>query len=250
MKTPRLFTLRHTVIFIIVALIVIVVLIRIRSVFRQPIKTENSALLLPDLEKKPVPREITFRGCPPEGSGGDGDLNLLKNRVDEGVYENVKFSVMAGLRWPAGAERHKRAEWPEDVRAAIAADEGDPIMVEGYLLRVKEEGPESPNCHSGEHEMRDFHIWLASSPDDGEDRAAIVEITPRIRANHPFWTVQRVREIARDRLPVRICGWLLFDQEHPEQIGKTRATLWEIHPVMKIEFQHDGEWTSLDRDHG
>jgi hypothetical protein len=30
---------------------------------------------------------------------------------------------------------------------------------------------------------------------------------------------------------VRIRGWLMLDQEHPEQIGKTRGTLWEIHPI-------------------
>jgi hypothetical protein len=35
---------------------------------------------------------------------------------------------------------------------------------------------------------------------------------------------------------IRITGWHLYDQEHPEQIGKFRATLWEIHPIMKIEF--------------
>jgi hypothetical protein len=41
---------------------------------------------------------------------------------------------------------------------------------------------------------------------------------------------------------VRISGWILLDPEHPDQVGKTRATIWEIHPVMKIEVSTGGMW--------
>jgi hypothetical protein len=52
--------------------------------------------------------------------------------------------------------------------------------------------------------------------------------------------------MAKQNQRVRISGWLLFDQEHPEQLGKTRATLWEIHPIIKIETQQNGNWTTIN----
>jgi hypothetical protein len=51
---------------------------------------------------------------------------------------------------------------------------------------------------------------------------------------------------------VRISGWLMYDGQHPEQLPPgtpsqppTRATLWEIHPIMKVEFKQNGVWKTL-----
>ena len=46
---------------------------------------------------------------------------------------------------------------------------------------------------------------------------------------------------------VRISGWLMLDPEHPDQVGKTRGTIWEIHPIMQIEVNQNGQWTPLDK---
>jgi hypothetical protein len=45
---------------------------------------------------------------------------------------------------------------------------------------------------------------------------------------------------------VRISGWLLMDQEHPDQVGKTRGTIWEIHPIIAFDVQRGNTWVSLD----
>jgi hypothetical protein len=38
----------------------------------------------------------------------------------------------------------------------------------------------------------------------------------------------------------------MLDPDHPEEVGKSRGTLWEIHPVMRIETaQADGSWREL-----
>src|ERR1044071_3340113 len=37
----------------------------------------------PEMKDKPPPKEVVYKGCPPEGDGGDPALNRLKNRVDE-----------------------------------------------------------------------------------------------------------------------------------------------------------------------
>jgi hypothetical protein len=34
---------------------------------------------------------------------------------------------------------------------------------------------------------------------------------------------------------VRITGWLFLDNDHPTDLDRQRATLWEIHPVTRIE---------------
>jgi len=44
-----------------------------------------------------------------------------------------------------------------------------------------------------------------------------------------------MNEAENDSLAVRISGWLMLDPEHPDQLGKTRGTIWEIHPVMKLK---------------
>jgi hypothetical protein len=39
----------------------------------------------------------------------------------------------------------------------------------------------------------------------------------------------------------------MLDPEHPDQVGKVLASLWEIHPVMQIEVHNsNGQWITLD----
>ena len=187
-----------------------------------------------------------FEGCPPQGDGGDRALNVLKNRVDEGSYASVPFDSVLALRWPAGVEQVARARWTRADAADVARYEGIPIAVEGYLASAKLEGPESPNCHGAATRLRDFHIWLTRNP--GEDRrgSLVVEMTPRVRAAHRGWTVAALRRVAQARDRVRVSGWLLLDQEHPDQVGRTRGTIWEVHPITRFEVQRRGRWVALD----
>jgi hypothetical protein len=103
-------------------------------------------------------------------------------------------------------------------------------------LKVKLEGPESPNCHGDDQGDRDFHIWLANSADGERSDAVVVELTPRIRAKHPSWSRTNLNRLIATKPRVRVSGWVLLDPEHPDQVRKTRATIWEIHPIMMIEF--------------
>lgn len=47
--------------------------------------------------------------------------------------------------------------------------------------------------------------------------------------------------------PVRITGWTMLDPEHRNHLNKYRMTLWEIHPITKIEVFRNGEWVDLDQ---
>lgn len=187
-----------------------------------------------------------FHGCPVEGKGGDPELNRLKNRTGEPAsFEAIPFDELAGLDVPAGVSKKHRVEWPQPTREAAEAQEKRAVQVVGYLLRVKLEGRESPNCYSDEEAERDFHIWLANSPDDDRSEAVVVEVTPRIRALHSSWSRKNLNRFVTQRSRVRISGWLMLDPEHPDQVGKTRATVWEIHPILKIEVWSGGRWREL-----
>ena len=126
----------------------------------------------------------------------------------------------------------------------MAAKEGLPVAVEGYFVAAKQEGPEATNCHGADAAFRDWHLWLAATPGKDRRRSIVVETTPAVRSERQ-WTLNAMHELARDSTLVRVSGWLMLDQEHPEQLGKTRGTLWEIHPVMRIEVLRDRRWTEL-----
>src|SRR5690242_10356392 len=202
----------------------------------------------PRTPRRPVPESPGFEGCPGDGDGGDRELNRLKNRVDTATWMPTSFASILDLGWPAGVVRRTRAAWSRSDARRVAASEGVPVVVEGYLVGSKVEGPESTNCHGAESKFRDWHLWLASSPGKDRRRSIVVETTPVIRARHPEWKLGDIRRLVQDSTLVRVSGWLMFDPEHPDQLGKTRGTLWEIHPVMRIEIQRGGRWVEMNRE--
>jgi hypothetical protein len=118
--------------------------------------------------------------------------------------------------------------------------------VVGYLVKIKVEGAESTNCHFVNPEEVDWHIPLVQHFGDGEATAVVVETTPRLRKDHPKWTAASLAPWVNSNSPVRISGWTLLDPEHFAHIGKFRSTLWEVHPITKIEVFQDGQWVNAD----
>jgi len=210
-----------------------------------PAMTATPSGSLPDMPTKPVPLDVPINGCPPEGIGGDSEQNLLKNRSDEGNYVPVNFDAIATLTWPVEIQQKERKNWPAKDKAAIGKYEGIPVVVEGYLAGAKESGAESANCSKTTSDMVDWHVWFVKSSGEGRDVSIVVEPTPRSRANHQ-WTLAKLKPVIDNQESVRISGWVFFDPEHPDQLGLTRGTLWEIHPVMQIEVLRDNVWVPLD----
>ena len=229
----------------------------------------------PTFQQTANPIPPTFTNCPAVGSSSSGsldqehqELNLKKNRTDlppDDIYQPVSFQTLVELPWSAPAEQQRTFA------------EGFPVAIEGYLGWVESQSGESNNCTSGQSlskagcdrptahhpENVDFHIWLLDYPVVGLDHstptfaqsalgharadAIIVETTPRVRIpNHlATWTVARLCDFVFQGTRVRISGWTLLDTEHPTNVGETRATLWEIYPVMRIEFWDGQQWTEL-----
>ena len=190
-------------------------------------------------------RQRYLPGLPTSGDGGDPVLNTLKNRIDQAQWQSVPLSSVLALTWPQDIERQPRARWSRADIAEIARYEGAPLQVEGYLVDAKKMSPETCNCHSVDEV--DFHIWMVDAPNQTRAGSIVIEVSPRVGSVHPNWTLTNIRNIARRHEKVRISGWLMMDPEHPDQVGKTRGTIWEIHPIMQIETQGvRGAWKPLD----
>ncbi|HEX7020863.1 MAG TPA: hypothetical protein VF159_12670 [Gemmatimonadaceae bacterium] len=206
---------------------------------------EGAAVL--EQAPKPPPVDSEFDGCGPAGSQPDYALNRRKNRVDEGAYVPVPWSVIARLPWPAWAGFRFRNQWSKHETRDVARYEGAAVDVEGYLAEFKLEVPEPPNCYARDAAHKDFHLWLSRDAGGSKRSSVVVEITPRVRARHPQWTAEHLAALRDSRVRLRVRGWLMLDQMHPEKVERNRRTLWEVHPIMHVDWlTPGGQWVSLD----
>jgi hypothetical protein len=202
---------------------------------------------LPMMEEKPPASPEGYNGCPAEGRGGDVDLNLLKNRVDKGAYIPVSFDSLLALTWPKSTERRMMSEWTPSGRAFISQYLGIPIVVEGYIEALRDGIGDASNCDREDPQNHLWKLYIGKGPKDQRSQTVIGMSTPQTRVGHT-WSADFIRDfLVAGRVPVRVSGWLYFDPMRTQEIGRTRATLWEISPVMQIEVFQDGRWNPLDK---
>ena len=218
--------------------------------------------------------------CSPIGDGADDGTDLHKNRADVATNPHV-ITIDAIRSLPdTGLWKHKnRKNWSHDDSLVVMPYEGIPVIVEGYFEIVKPQSNsapapgkqvgEAPNCHSWDELDTDWHIALVADPSEHEERAVVVEPTPRSKRSNPGWTPAAAKALAVRHAPsdtrhessaakVRVTGFLMLDPVHPDHIrgsctgaacaAKTfyRATLWEVHPVTKIEVWKVDKWVDLN----
>lgn len=160
-------------------------------------------------------------------------LNILKNRRAEPAITRP-VAVPDILAYPDRDDANLEAS--------------DAVVLRGQLLQAVHEGPESPNCGI----EKDYHLFIgtidAAHPQGAhltkaqvksrKKHSVVVELTPNFQDVHPAWGHGLQALAGRN---VCITGWLLYDYEHHPQIGHTRGTLWEVHPVTAIALlQPDG----------
>ena len=178
--------------------------------------------------------------CGPTGNTTDDkkkELNKNKNRTDipaAGAYAPISWTTLRDL--PSG----RSSDLP-----------GTPVVVEGFLVhrvKVENEKPgESTNCNLTADNEVDWHIYLSDTAGlDDISQAVIVETTPRTRPLHK-WQKTDLDNVVNKNTAVRISGWLLYDFEHTGAIGTQRASVWEVHPITKIEVKHNNTWVDLDQ---
>jgi hypothetical protein len=198
---------------------------------------------LPASAQRPAPQAGVFDGCPAGGDGDDQQQDTLKNRTDSGDWQVTTVGAILALPVPPNLPAH-RGDWTDADRQAIGQYEGLPLQVAGYLAGSRVEGPESCNCHSATDV--DYHLWLVDASGTGREQSVVAEVTPRVRASHPGWTIDQLCALVGDQTQVRVSGWLMMDPVHADQVGQTRGTTWEIHPILAFDIQQNGNWVALD----
>ena len=88
-------------------------------------------------------------------------------------------------------------------------------------------------------------MYLTKQPSRPISESVVVETTPRVRKDHP-WNRTTLLTWVDSTNPVRISGWLMLDPDHANMVGSARGTIWEIHPITKIEVWKSGAWVDLE----
>ena len=160
--------------------------------------------------------------CPVEGNPAS-DANRYKNRPIVMGTIDTTVTLSAMLQKGNDATRFSQNSF---------------VKITGYLVEVKPGGVEACNCKSKDKDTNDIHIYIGLTSDAKKTECVIVEITPRFKwINKGFDVKQFVGK------QVNVYGYLFYDQEHfmnaVNTCGKCtnnwRATVWEVHPVFKIE---------------
>jgi hypothetical protein len=219
------------------------------------------------------------KSCGPTGDDSTDDgTNLHKNRADIPTSSHlITVGAIRSLPDTVLWRFTNRHHWTHADSGLVLPYEGIPVTVEGFFQVVKpqETSPsssgkpvgESPNCHSWSEDDTDWHVALVADTSEAEERAVVVEPTPRTKRAHAGWTSSQVSQFAIRRTThsapdpanatrVRVTGFLMLDPVHPVHIRghctascdtKTfyRATLWEVHPVTRIEVFKNGAWSEL-----
>jgi len=209
---------------------------------------------------KPAPHSLVFHragkpDCGPVGQGGDSATNIRKNRIDEPTqYHTITFDAILALPYPKN-HKPQRTTWTQPQLDTIAPYEGVAVTVTGFIAQqrgvIVEDAQnsstgESTNCHATDDPSVDWHVTLVKHPNDPKSAGVVVETTPRVRANNHPWTPAMLAAAVTAGDSVRVSGWLMYDPEHfaettnydpahPSTGNLVRATLWEVHPITKIE---------------
>ena len=202
--------------------------------------------------EKPTPNKSSFTGpsgkCGFAGVGDEQDSNQRKNRTDIPTsFHDVTLPALRDLPFPVGPKN--RSKWTAEQLAEIEKFEGVAVRVVGFLVAVKPQtgSAEATNCRFEKAAETDWHMALVEKQGEGERLSVVIETTPRIRRNHPKWTKSRLAPWTDTDQPVRISGWVFFDTEHRNHLDKFRKTLWEVHPITKIEVFRNDKWVDLDK---
>jgi hypothetical protein len=117
--------------------------------------------------------------------------------------------------------------------------EGDLVRVVGFLVgNPHPNKKESVNCGLTRQVNNDFHIPLASDPDEDDTDGIVVEMIPQSRPEG--WSLKALKRVEQERRMVLIDGQLFYDNFHNVNTeGKDtgdpkRFSIFEVHPITKF----------------
>jgi hypothetical protein len=144
------------------------------------------------------------------------------------VYDGCATDPSVEKNYIALSAQKARTEIPTEDRGYVYMQEWRAVRMTGYLQSAD-------NQPDG-----DLHMYICDSAYGDLSRSVVVEMTSHFRQIRP-WQLYGLQKYFHQ--PVRVTGWLMFDEEHSK--GADRANVWEIHPVTKFEVSNNGTWQDL-----
>jgi hypothetical protein len=195
-------------------------------------------------------------------------IDKLQRVVDRKVKQGKLTYGSTGPPQPSAREELKDLATTDLSGNAVTLGEGDLVTLDAFILDAKHDdtfpfgfGGEGVNCKNSLLEWNDIHVALGSKASAPECSSATAEIIPHFRP--AVWdridsnacTITHVTNpLPVKRLRVRLTGQLFFDGSHkPSACGAPsgrgnplRRSVWEIHPVYKIEVFDKGSFISFE----
>lgn len=195
-------------------------------------------------------------------------IDKLQRAVDRKVQLGQLTYGSTGPPLPADRAKLKGIATVDVNNNPVTLGEGDLVILDAFVLDAKHDDTfpfgfrgEGVNCKNSLLEWNDIHIALGKTAAARECSSATAEIIPHFRP--AVWdrfdsnacTMSHVTNpLPVKRLRVRITGQLFFDGSHkpstcsaPAEGGNPlRRSVWEIHPVYKIEVFDAGSFISFE----
>ena len=188
-------------------------------------------------------------------------MDRLQRAVDRMVSRGEISYGSGGPPNPADRAKLHNLSTVDSNGHAVTLSEGDLVTIDAFVLDAKHDdsfplgtGPtgfqgESVNCRNSLLEWNDIHVALGRTASVAECSSVTAEIIPHFRPAvwERFDSNSCTSRHVTNPLPVkgirvRITGQLFFDGSHkpsscsaPTRGNPSRRSVWEIHPVYKIE---------------
>src|SRR6266581_7578739 len=162
-------------------------------------------------KKHKIPCKASLATCPDEGCGTEFDPNLNRLKNIRSINRPATLHTLTWMKKLDDPENFSEGDSREEL---TALGEGQKVTVTAYLLVAKPElGGESCNCGLQTPEETDNHLVLVSkttvdkfpvSPNSATNKkrfhlreleSITAEFTPRVRADHPNFTREKVQPL-------------------------------------------------------
>jgi hypothetical protein len=222
----------------------------------------------------------------PENDAGRLQNHVKTNYCGTGTPQKIQVADFVALQKAvdsAGIEygsSHRGGHGPPDDREPLKTlpgtlKEGGVVSMVAFMVdphyspKQASQAGESVNCHRKGHANADIHLNLSEGPVDLTKTNKVAELCKTVSAEiipHYRPASMEVDQLALAQdFPVKITGQLFFDGSHKPCSGShvtagdpARISVWEIHPVYKIEVCSErdldacdpndkSKWTNLDK---
>lgn len=208
-----------------------------------------------DIAQNKVKNNLCATGTPVQISVAS--LDTLQAAVDQLVQQGQFSYGKTGPPKPADRAKLQGLSTVDSKGHAVTLGEGKLVTLDAFVLDAKHDdtfpfgfGGEGVNCKNSLLEWNDIHVALVDTASAKECSSVTAEIIPHFRPavwerfdSNTCTAPHVTKPLPVKGIRVRITGQLFFDGSHtatpcgtpPGGGNPIRRSVWEIHPVYKIE---------------